>query len=86
MTIQADDDPLATYEVTYQHDHRHFRQVTPKQIFETRHGSPQPPLLELGPDDWLLAIEQPTPQHRGRRRSSLVQDELFGPDGAVAGR
>jgi putative transposase len=77
VTIQADDDPLATYEVKYQRDQRHFRQVMPKQIFETRHGSPQPPLLELGPDDWLLAIEQPRRSRRRRRRSALVQAELF---------
>ena len=57
-----------------------------KQIFETRHGSPQPPLLELGPDDWLLAIEQPTHHRRRRRRSLPLQAELFGPDEAVAGR
>jgi transposase InsO family protein len=86
VTIQADDDPLATYGVKYQRDHRHFRQVTPKQIFETRHLSPQPPLLELGPDDWLLAIEQPMHRRRRRRPSSLVQAELFGPDEAVAVR
>ena len=86
VTIQADDDPLATYGVSYQRDHRHFRRVTPKQIFETRHGSPQPPLLELGPDDWLLAIEQPRRSRRRRRRSALVQAELFGPDEAVTGR
>ncbi|MDP8921763.1 MAG: helix-turn-helix domain-containing protein, partial [Chloroflexota bacterium] len=85
VTIQADDDPLATYGVSYQQDHRHFRQVTPKQIFETRHGPPQPPLLNLGPDDWLLAIEQPRRSRRRRRRSALVQAELFGPDEAVAG-
>jgi transposase InsO family protein len=86
VTIQADDDPLATYGVRYQRDHRHFRQVIPKRIFETRHGSPQPPLLELGPDDWLLAIEQPSRPRRRRRRSALVQAELFGPDEAVVGR
>jgi sarcosine oxidase gamma subunit len=86
VTIQAVDDPLATYGVKHQRNHRHFRQVTPKQIFETRHGSPQLPLLEVGPDDWLLAIEQPTRHRRRQRRSSLVQAELFGPDEAVAGR
>jgi hypothetical protein len=77
---------VATYEVKYQRDHQHFRQVIPKQIFETRHGSPQPPLLELGPDDWLLAIEQPSRSRRRRQRSTLVQAELFGPAEAVAGR
>jgi hypothetical protein len=86
VTIQAADDPLATYEVKYQRDHQHFRQVVPKQIFETRHGSPQPPLLELGSDDWLLAIEQPLHHRRRRRRSALVQAELFGPDEVVVGR
>jgi len=86
VTIQADDDPLATYEVKYQRNRQHFRQVTPKQIFETRHGSPQPLLLELGSDDWLLAIEQPMLRRRHRRRSSLVQAELFGPEEEVAGR
>jgi putative transposase len=86
VTIQADNDHLATYGVKHERDRRHFRQVTLKQIFETRHGSPQPPLLEVGPNDWLLAIEQPR-HHRGRRpRSSLVQAELFGPDEAVARR
>jgi transposase InsO family protein len=86
VTIQAADDPLATYEVKYQRDHQHFRQVIPTQIFETRHGLPQPSLLELGPDDWLLAIEQPMHRRRRRRRSSLMQAELFGPDEAVDGR
>jgi putative transposase len=86
VTIQADDDPLATYVVKHQRDQRHFLQVTPKQIFETRHGSLQPPLLELDPHDWLLAIEQPTRHQRRRRRSSLVQAELFGPDEALASR
>jgi putative transposase len=86
VTIQAADDPLATYEVKYQRDHRHFRQVIPKRIFETRHGAPQPPLLELGPDDWLLAIEQPLHRRRRRRRSVLVQAELFDLDEAVTDR
>ena len=86
VTIQVADDPLARYGVTYQRDHRHFRQVTPKRIFETGYRPPQPPLLELGPDDWLLAIEQPRRPRRRRRRSSLVQAELFSRDVAIAGR
>jgi hypothetical protein len=84
--LTAADDPLATYEVKYQRDHRHFRQVIPKQIFETRHGSPQPPLLEAGPDDWLLVIEQPPQRRRRQRRSPLAQAELFCPDEALAAR
>src|SRR5215207_5950302 len=64
VTIQFAEEPLARSGVTYQRDHRHFRQVTPKRVFETKYQSPQPPLLEPGPDDWLLVIEQP---RRSRR-------------------
>jgi putative transposase len=86
VTIQFAEEPLARYGITYQRDHRHFRQVIAKRVFETTYQSPQPPLLELGPDGWLLAIEQPMHRRRRRRRSSPVQAELFGPDEAVAGR
>jgi len=86
VTLQFAEEPLARYGVTYQRDHRHFRHVTPKRIFESNYRSPQPPLLELGPDDWLLAIEQPLHHRRRRRRSALVQAELFGLDEAVAHR
>ena len=80
MTIQFAEEPLARYGVTHQRDHRHFRQVTSKRIFETPYQSPQPPLLELKADDWRLAIELPMQHRRRRRRSSLVQAELFSPD------
>jgi putative transposase len=86
VTIQFAEEPLAKYSVTHQRDYRHFRQVTPKRVFETPYRSPQPPLLELTPDDWRLAIELPMQHRRRRRRSSLVQAELFGPDEAVTGR
>ncbi len=80
VTIQFAEEPLARYGVTHQRDHRHFRQVTPKRIFETPYQSPQLPLLELKADDWRLAIELPMQHQRRRRRSSLVQAQLFAPD------
>src|SRR3954468_7250694 len=80
VTIQFAEEPLARYGVTHQRDHRHFRQVTPKRIFETPYQSPQPPLLEVKADDWRLAIELPTHHRRRRRRAPLVQAELFAPD------
>jgi transposase InsO family protein len=85
VTIQFAEEPLARYGVTYQRDRRHFRQVTPKRIFETSYESAQLPLLELSPDDWRLAIELPRRSRRQRRRSALVQVELFSPDEAGAG-
>ena len=86
VTIQFAEEPLAKYGVTHQRDHRHFRQVVPKRIFETPYQSPQPPLLELDPDAWRLAIELPTQHRRHRRRSALVQAELFAPEEEVIGR
>jgi len=86
VTIQLAEEPLAKYSVTHQRDHRHFRQVTPKRVFETPYQSPQPPLLKLNPDDWRLAIELPMHRRRHRHRSSLIQAELFGPDETVARR
>lgn len=35
VTIQFAEAPLTRYGVTYQRDHRHFRQVTLKRVFET---------------------------------------------------
>jgi hypothetical protein len=67
-------------------DWQQLRQVTPKRIFETPYQSPQPPLLELKADDWQLAIELPMQHRRRRRRLSLVQADLLGPDEVVAGR
>jgi putative transposase len=86
VRIQFAEEPLARYGVTYQRDHRHFRQVTPRRVFETSYQSPQPPLLTLSPDEWRLAIELPRRSRRRRRRSAPAQVELFSPDEAVAGR
>jgi transposase InsO family protein len=83
VTIQFAEEPLARYGVTYQRDHRHFRQVTPKRIFETAYQSPQPPLLELGPDDRRLAIELPRRQRRRRHPATLMQAALFAPNEAA---
>ena len=80
VTIQFAEEPPARYGVTYQRDHRHFRQVIPKRVFETCYLSPQPPLLEVSPDDWRLAIELPRRRRQRRRRPSLVQATLFDPD------
>jgi hypothetical protein len=86
VTIQFAEESLARYGVTYQRDHRHFRQVTPKRVFATSYQSTQPPLLELGPDDWRLAIELPRRQRRRRRRSNLMQASLFAPDEVAINR
>ncbi len=77
VTIQADDEPLATYTVAYQRDRRHFRQVMPKQIFETRYTVPQLPLPGVDPGEWPLAIELPRLRRRRRSRHRFFQRPLF---------
>ena len=77
MTIQFVEEPLARYDVTYQRDHRRFRQVTPKQIFETRYTAPQLPLPGVDPSEWPLAIELPQLRRRRRSRHRFLQLPLF---------
>jgi hypothetical protein len=52
LTLVCRDEPLAHYRVTYQPDQRRLRTVTPEQLFETPHRSPQPPLWTWGEDEW----------------------------------
>jgi hypothetical protein len=77
VTIQFAEEALARYDVTYQRDHRRFRQVTPKQIFETRYTAPQLPLPGVDPSEWPLAIELPSLQRRRRSRHHFYQQPLF---------
>ncbi len=86
VTIQFAEEPLASYGVTYQRDHRHFRQVTPRRVFDSCYQSPQPPLLAMDPEDWRLAIELPRRQQRQRGRPPLMQAALFAPDEEVVSR
>jgi putative transposase len=79
VTIQFGEEMLARYDIVYQRDHRHFRQVIPKQIFETRFTSPQLVLPEVQASQWRLAIEMPR-RRRRRLRRTAVQAPLFGFD------
>ena len=44
LTLVYQDEPLAQYRVAHQPDQRRPRMVTPEQLFETPHRSPQAPL------------------------------------------
>jgi len=77
VTIQFSEEPLARYGVTYQRDHRRFRQVTPKRIFETRYTVPQLPLPGVDPSAWPLAIELPRVRRRRHSRHRCFQHLLF---------
>lgn len=77
VTIQFAEEALARYDVTYQRDHRRFRQVKPKQLFKTRYTAPQLPLPGIDPSAWPLAIELPSLQRRRRSRHRFYQHPLF---------
>ena len=70
LTVTFADEPLAQYAVTYQPDQHQVASVTEQQVFETPYRSPQRPLWEGRPEDWLTVIRlQP---YAPRRRSSLA--------------
>ena len=71
------DEPLAQYRVAYQPDQRHLKAVTPKQLFETPHRSPQPPLWTSGDDDWLPVVRLPASALRRPRPTGAAQPPLF---------
>jgi transposase len=56
LTVAFADEALAQYGVTYQPDQRHLATVTLERLFETPYQSPQLPLWERPPDDWLTVI------------------------------
>ena len=75
---------MARYDVTYQRDHHHFRQVTPKRIFETSYTAPQLPLPGVDPSAWPLAIELPQLRRRRRFRHRFLQQPLFSPQDLIS--
>jgi hypothetical protein len=58
LTLVYRDEPLAQYRVAYQPGQRRLQTVTPKQLFETPHHSPQLPLWTKG-DDWRPVLRLP---------------------------
>jgi hypothetical protein len=80
LTLQFEDEALADYTVAYQRDRHHLRSVAASHLYESRHRSPQLPLLELDPDDWRTAIALPELRRRPRGRGGVLQLPLFLPE------
>jgi putative transposase len=76
LLLEFSDEPLAQYSVDYEPDHRHLREVMPRQLFETRFHSPQPPLWELGDGEWLKVIRGPPRRQRNKFLSAARQVPL----------
>ncbi len=51
--------------------------VTPEQLFETPHRSPEPPLWTWGEDEWLPVLRLPAYAPRKSRPPGAVQPSLF---------
>lgn len=84
LTIEFAEEPLSQFNVEYQPDRRHLRQVSHPQRFETRFQSPQLPLWDEGAMEWHLVQRLPvpiraTPQRRSQAASTpqWVQGHLF---------
>ena len=59
LTLEYADEPLARYQVRYQPDRKHLLDIAAKQLYDTPHRSPQPPLWELGDGEWLKVVRLP---------------------------
>jgi len=78
LTLVYRDEPLAQYRVTYQPDQRRLQTVTPEQLFDTPHRSPQPPLWVWGEDEWRPVLRLPAyAPRKPRSTGDLVQPPLF---------
>jgi hypothetical protein len=81
LTLVYRDEPLAQYRVAYQPDQRRLQTVTPEQLFETPHRSPQLPLWTWGDDDdWLPVLRLPAYAALRPRPTGAVQPPLFALD------
>ncbi len=76
LLLEFCDEHLAQYSVAYEPDHRHLREVVPRQLFETQHQGPQLPLWVLGDGEWLKVVRVPPPQSRGPRSHGSHQLKL----------
>jgi putative transposase len=76
LTIEFSEQPLSQYGVQYEPDHRHFRAITDRRLFQTQFQSPQQTLWELGEGEWLKVLRVPPPGAR-RQRAALIQQDAF---------
>lgn len=77
LTLVYRDEPLAQYRVAYQPDRRRLQTVTPAQLFETAHRSPQLSLWAWGDDEWLPVLQLPAYAPRRPRPTGAAQPPLF---------
>lgn len=77
LLLEISDEPLAQYSVAHAPDHRHLRDIVPRQLFETQYRSPQLPLRELGDGEWLTVVRVPSATPRRQRKDAPHQQLLL---------
>jgi putative transposase len=77
LLLEFSDEPLAQYSVAHAPDHRHLRDIVPRQLFETQYRSPQLPLWELGDGEWLKVVRVPSATPRRQRKDAPHQQLLL---------
>ena len=65
---------LTRYTIKHERDGKHIHEVSHPRLAKTQFRSPQLPLFELGPDDWLLYLRVPAYVPRKRiTQATMVQ-------------
>ncbi len=77
LKLVCRDEPLVRYRVTYEPHQRRLKAVTPEQLFESPHRSPQLPLWAWGEDEWLPVLRLPAYTARRPRPIGAMQPPLF---------
>ncbi|HTD19075.1 MAG TPA: DDE-type integrase/transposase/recombinase, partial [Ktedonobacteraceae bacterium] len=79
LKIEYQATTLSKYTVELQEDRRHVREVSNPRLADTPFRSPQLPLIDLSPTEWLLYWRTPqrVPARRQQQVSGIVQLPLF---------
>jgi putative transposase len=77
LTLEFREEPLAQYEIAYQPDRKHLRQVKEQRLFATRYRSPQRELWTREEVEWRLVQRLPIYPRRKRRAAAAIQPPLF---------
>ncbi len=82
LSVEFAEQPLSQYEVKYEPDRRHLREIARPRLFETRYRSIQPHLWELGESEWLkvFRVSEYAPRKR-RVPDDATQEPLFASGG-----
>jgi hypothetical protein len=77
LTLEFKEEALAQYQVAYEPDERHIRQITTPLLFEHRFPALQPFLCDVSDVPWHMVRRMPPPAARRTRPAEAAQLPLF---------